>query len=127
MDVVLRFNITESTEEWFKEAQRVLGIFQRQPGFDSAKICLALDSDTSGLIFLHFDTVGNYRRALSSYEIKLEATQFLLRAIDEPSAYEVLFTMNQTETILFQSEKTADALEISLGDSASARAQSRIE
>jgi hypothetical protein len=34
--------------------------------------------------------VGSYRRALSAYDVKLGAVPLLSRAIDEPSAYEVL-------------------------------------
>ena len=34
--------------------------------------------------------VGSYRRALSSYEVKMHAVQLLSEAIDEPSAFEVL-------------------------------------
>ena len=34
--------------------------------------------------------VGSYRRALSSYDVKVGAVPLLSRAIDEPSAYESL-------------------------------------
>ena len=33
---------------------------------------------------------GAYRRALSSYDVKLHAVPTLSRALDEPSAYEVV-------------------------------------
>jgi hypothetical protein len=35
-----------------------------------------------------WSNVGSYRRALSSYEVKMDAVQTLSRAIEEPSAYE---------------------------------------
>jgi hypothetical protein len=34
--------------------------------------------------------VGSYRRALSSYDVKVGAVPILSRAIDEPSAFEAL-------------------------------------
>ncbi len=34
--------------------------------------------------------MGSYRRALSAYDVKLGAVPLLSRAVDEPSAYEVL-------------------------------------
>ena len=37
-----------------------------------------------------WENVGAYRRALSSYDVKLHAVPLLSRAIDEPSAYEVV-------------------------------------
>lgn len=127
MDVVLRFDINDSTETWLREAERALDLFGQQPGFQSAKACLALDDDSLGLVFLQFDSVGNYRRALSAYEIKVNATEFLSRALDEPSAYEVLIWLSDTEKAHFVSEKSSDAETIALGEAAIARAQSRNE
>ena len=37
-----------------------------------------------------WENVGAYRRALSSYDVKLHAVPLLGRAIDEPSAFEVV-------------------------------------
>ena len=34
--------------------------------------------------------VGSYRRALSSYDVKVEAVPLLSLAVDEPSAYELM-------------------------------------
>ena len=127
MDVVLRFVIEASADTWLKEAEQVLDLFQRQVGFQSAKACLALDDDSLGLVFLQFDSVGNYRRALSAYDIKVGATEFLSQALDEPSAYEVLIALNTMEKTHFVSEKTSDSETIALGEAAIARAKSRNE
>lgn len=127
MDVVLRFIIKDSLDAWLAEAERVLELFKQQSGFQSAKACLALDNDGLGLVLLQFDSVGNYRRALSAYEIKIAATEFLSRALDEPSAYEVLLALSVADTSHFISEKSPDAETIALGEAASARAQSRNE
>jgi hypothetical protein len=37
-----------------------------------------------------WEHVGAYRRALSSYDVKLNAVPLLSRALDEPSAYELV-------------------------------------
>ena len=37
-----------------------------------------------------WENVGAYRRALSSYDVKLRAVALLGRAIEEPSAFEVV-------------------------------------
>jgi hypothetical protein len=34
--------------------------------------------------------VGAYRRALSSYEVKMTVVPLLSRALDEPSAFEII-------------------------------------
>jgi hypothetical protein len=127
MDVVLRFEKLVSIEEWVREAERVIDLFSRKPGFQSAKAGLALDNDSTGLLFLSFDSVGSYRWALSAYDIKLEATTFLSAARDESSAFEILIDVTNGKKTRFQSEKTASIEEVSLGESATARAQSRLE
>ena len=42
------------------------------------------------LLTSEWDDVGSYRRALSTYEVKITAVPLLSRAIDEPTAFEVL-------------------------------------
>ena len=37
-----------------------------------------------------WENVGSYRRALSSYDVKVGAVSLLSRAVDEPSAYELV-------------------------------------
>ena len=37
-----------------------------------------------------WEHVGAYRRALSAYDVKLHAVPLLSRALDEPSAYEMV-------------------------------------
>lgn len=127
MDVVLRFELLTSVDEWLTEAERVLDLLSAKPGFQSAKVCLALDDDQVGLVVLNFDSVGNYRRALSANDIKLEATNFLSTAIDESSAFEVLVAFDSGEKKHFSSEKSLDSEEVALGESATSRAQSRLE
>ncbi len=42
------------------------------------------------MLTTQWEHVGAYRRALSAYEVKLHAVPLLSRAIDEPSAFEVV-------------------------------------
>jgi hypothetical protein len=37
-----------------------------------------------------WQNVGSYRRALSAYDVKVTAVPLLSRAVDEPSAYELV-------------------------------------
>jgi hypothetical protein len=127
MDVVLRFEQLVSLDEWLREAERVLDLFSAKPGFQSAKVGLALDDDSTGLLILKFDSVGSYRRALSAYDIKVEATSFLSAARDESSAFEILIDVTNGKKTRYQSEKSASIEEVSLGESATARAKSRLE
>ncbi len=49
-----------------------------------------VDDPTLWVLVTTWANVGAYRRALSSYDVKLHAVPLLSRALDEPSAYEVV-------------------------------------
>ena len=42
------------------------------------------------MLTTRWEHVGAYRRALSSYDVKLKAVPVLSRALDEPGAYETV-------------------------------------
>ena len=48
------------------------------------------------MLTTQWEHVGAYRRALSAYDVKLGAVPLLSRALDEPSAFEVV----EPETVL---------------------------
>ena len=58
--------------------------------FAPHSLARALDDPTLWVLTTRWDNVGAYRRALSSYDVKLQAVPLLSRAVDEPSAYEVV-------------------------------------
>ena len=70
-----------------EEAQRVLA---RQPGYVGSDLGRNVDDPDLWVLATRWSGVGAYRRALSSYDAKLHAWPALTRALDEPSAYEVL-------------------------------------
>ena len=49
-----------------------------------------LDDPALWVLETRWANVGSYRRALSAYDVKLGAVPLLSRALDEPSAYEVI-------------------------------------
>ena len=49
-----------------------------------------LDGPDLWVLTTRWENVGAYRRALSSYDVKMRAVPVLYRAVDEPSAYEVV-------------------------------------
>jgi quinol monooxygenase YgiN len=50
----------------------------------------ALDDPTRWVLSTSWESVGDYRRALSSYQVKLVVVPLMNRAVNEPSAYESL-------------------------------------
>ncbi len=59
-----------------------------RPGYVDGTIGRNVDDPTLWVLSTTWEHVGAYRRALSSYEVKLRAVPLLSRALDEPSAYE---------------------------------------
>lgn len=61
-----------------------------RPGFVDGDVARNLDEPVLWLLTTRWKDVGSYRRALSSYDVKVAAVPTLSTAIDEPSAYEAV-------------------------------------
>lgn len=59
-----------------------------RPGYLGGRIGRNVDEADLWVLVTEWADVGSYRRALSSYDVKLAAVPVLSRAIEEPSAYE---------------------------------------
>lgn len=91
MLVVTRFRYDETQAEQAQaELGRCVEAFEQRPGYVSGTVGRAVDDPTLWVLSTTWDNVGTYRRALSAYDIKLHVVPLLSKAIDEPSAYEVL-------------------------------------
>lgn len=91
MMVISRFRVPEdSAEEFRRDFEAALEVLARQRGYDDGQLGRNVDDPTLWAMVTRWRDVGSYRRALSSYEVKAEAVVLLSRAIDEPSAYELL-------------------------------------
>jgi len=89
--VVTRFVVAPDEAAGFTErAHAALGALAACPGYLRGRLARAYDEPDHWTIVTEWASVGVYRRALSSYEVKLHATPLLAQSLDEPSAYEVL-------------------------------------
>ncbi|MGA8845292.1 MAG: antibiotic biosynthesis monooxygenase family protein [Nocardioides sp.] len=90
MIVVNRFQVPEVEDETFRaDLQRAHDALAERPGFLTGTIGRNVDDPTLWVLTTTWEHVGAYRRALSAYDVKLHAVPTLLRAVDEPSAYEI--------------------------------------
>ncbi len=91
MLVVNRFRVPPEEADAFRvlleEAQALLA---SKPGYADGWLGRNLDEPDLWLLTTRWESVGAYRRALSSYDVKLAAVPTLSRAVDEPSAYELV-------------------------------------
>ncbi|MCW2847637.1 MAG: Antibiotic biosynthesis monooxygenase [Marmoricola sp.] len=97
MLVVNRFRVPEeSTAEFRVDLEAALTVLAQQKGYDDGRLGRNVDDPTLWTMVTRWRDVGSYRRALSTYDVKLGAVQLLSRAIDEPSAYEALDDLNES-------------------------------
>ncbi len=96
--VISRFRYDAgATEQAATELARCLTELGRQPGYLDGSVGRAADDPTLWLLYTRWHNVGSYRRALSAYDVKMIAVPLLSRAIDEPSAYEIIVGAGATE------------------------------
>ncbi len=90
MIVVNRFRVPEPEGDGFRiDLQRARDALAERPGFLVATMGRNVDDPELWVLTTTWEHVGAYRRALSSYDVKLHAVPTLGRALDEPSAYEI--------------------------------------
>ncbi len=91
MLVVNRFRVPEETAEEFRvDLESALDVLAHQKGYADGQVGRNVDDPTLWTMVTRWRDVGSYRRALSSYDVKVGAVPLLSSAIDEPSAYEEL-------------------------------------
>jgi quinol monooxygenase YgiN len=89
--VVSRFRVPVPDGESFRgELAMAHAALAERPGYVDGQVGRNLDEPTLWVLTTRWENVGAYRRALSSYDVKLQAVPLLSRAIDEPSAYELV-------------------------------------
>lgn len=89
MLVVNRFRVPADDAAAFRtDLELARATLAERPGYVGGAIGRNLDDPELWVLTTTWEHVGAYRRALSSYDVKLHAVPLLGRAIDEPSAYE---------------------------------------
>jgi heme oxygenase (mycobilin-producing) len=88
---VTRHDVPVADEAGFRErAAEMLDALRACRGHVATRVCRALDEPAAWLVVSEWESVGAYRRALSSYDVRVRAVPLLATARDEPSAFEVL-------------------------------------
>ena len=91
MLVMTRVRVPDGEGPAFRTAaEDLLGLLAGMSGFVRGHLGRAVDEPDLWVLSTEWDGVGAYRRALSSYDVKMTAPEALAHAVQEPSAYEVL-------------------------------------
>jgi len=89
--VVNRFRVPAEDVETFRaDLEAAHAALAARPGYAGGQVGRNVDDPTLWVLTTTWENVGAYRRALSSYDVKVGAVPVLSRAFDEPSAYEVV-------------------------------------
>ena len=88
MLVVNRFRASEDDASFRADLEKALEVLSAQKGCEDSRLGRNVDDPELWVMVTRWRDVGSYRRALSSYDVKMGAVQTLSRAIEEPSAYE---------------------------------------
>jgi hypothetical protein len=93
--VVTRFDVPDlDAGDFLERAERALAAFAARPGFVRGRIGRAADDPAVWVLTTEWDGVGAYRRSLSAYDVKVDAAPLLSLGRDEPSAFEVLHSVD---------------------------------
>jgi quinol monooxygenase YgiN len=89
--VVNRFRVPPSEADGFRaDLEAALAVLAQQRGYADGQLGRNVDDPELWTMVTRWADVGSYRRALSTYDVKLGAVPLLSRSLDEPSAYESL-------------------------------------
>ena len=95
MLVITRFRVPadRTTPEGFRsQLEGALAVLAAQRGYVEGVVGRNVDDPELWVLQTRWSGPGAYRRALSAYDVKLNAWALLGQAIDEPSAYELATT-----------------------------------
>lgn len=108
MLVVTRHHVTDAAR-FIADATAALAALAERPGCKSAEAVRAIDDPETFLLVTRWADVGSYRRALSSFDVKVNAVPVLASAADEPSAFETILLAEEGEVRQFSGDLAPDA------------------
>ena len=103
-------------EAFLPRAQAALAAFAARPGYLRGRIGRAADDPGQWVLTTEWEGVGAYRRSLSSYDVKVHGAPLLSQGRDEPSAFEVLHSVDGDVATAAVSRRARDAGTIGVGE-----------
>jgi len=79
-------------EQVSAELVELIGVLATQPGFRYARAGRCLDEPDVWILLSEWNSVGTYRRAMSSHAVKTSGYPVFIRIVDEPGAFELVLS-----------------------------------
>jgi hypothetical protein len=111
---------------WLPGAREALAPLASQSLCLGADICASIDDPNLAMVVTRWASIGDHRRAMSSFEVKMHTVPMLSQSLDEPSAYEVLHHHGPDGIIDSASARAHDADSVGLGSAAAEHVDGRI-
>lgn len=128
MLVITKHRVAQAElREWLEVAKTAIAPLASRPGCESVQIGLATDESDLVVIVSRWESVGAYRKALSNFDVKAHSIPFLSTAVDESSAFEVVFESVDGATSEHAPARAWDADIVGLGEAAGDHIAHRIE
>ncbi len=83
-----RFRVSADDTNFRAELENALAVLGAREGCEDGRLGRNVDDPGLWVMVTRWRDIGSYRRALSSYDVKMGAVRTLSRAIEEPSAFE---------------------------------------
>lgn len=115
--VVTRY-LVEDLDAWLPGARDALVPLASHDLCLGADICASIDDPRLALIITRWPSVGAYRRAMSSFEVKMHTVPLLSQSLDEPTTFEVLHHRGPEGVVDSMSARAHDADSVGLGTAA---------
>jgi len=116
--VVMRFRDASESGELLDRLRDALGLLSEQGGLRQAHIARSTDEADLLVVTLEWESVGAYRHALSNFDVKVSVVPLLSAAIDEPTAFEILHTRDESGGSDAVGALARDAGSVRLGEAA---------
>lgn len=100
-------------------AHAALAALAACPGYRAGRLCRAFDEPSHWCLVTEWESVGAYRRALSTYDVRVAGTPLLGESLPEPSAFEVLASTDAAGAVVVTASDRAS------GDASSGPLRSR--
>jgi hypothetical protein len=98
MIAVTHFSV-ESDDAFAPAVERALITLAARAGYLRGSAGRSTDGEGAWVLVTEWRTVGDYRRALGNYDVKLYATPVLAQAVDLPGAFEQLVAVDPDGTL----------------------------
>jgi quinol monooxygenase YgiN len=92
--IVTRFIVPDGSPErageFVANAARLRDAFQTRPGHTRTTLARSLEEPTHWVLVSEWERVGDWRRSLSAYDVRVEVMPLMAHAENEPAVYENL-------------------------------------